>query len=203
MAGARSAAAGACRRRIRARCEEANLRPPSYVAIEHRIPLLFTAEEIAKGRSANAKHLHRLKPRPGYIHAPRPLDVCQIDHTPTDINFVDVIDGVGVFVGRAYLTLLVDVCTRCIVGFCLTLEKPSTLSVALCLAQAMCAKDDWLRARGVVQSWPVFGRPCRLVTDSARSSRGRRSSVAATTMALRSDTATVAASIRAAWSSVY
>jgi len=41
---------------FRARCEEANLRPPSYVAIEHRIPLLFKAEEIAKGRSANAKH---------------------------------------------------------------------------------------------------------------------------------------------------
>ena len=51
-------------------------------------------------------------PGRGYIHAPRPLDVCQIDHTPTDINFVDVIDGVGMFVGRAYLTLLVDVCTR-------------------------------------------------------------------------------------------
>lgn len=158
---------------IRARCEEAGQRPPCYVAVERRIPLLFTAQEIAKGRSANAKHLHRLKPRPGYIHAPRPLDVCQIDHTPTDINFVDVIDGVGVFVGRAYLTLLVDVCTRCIVGFCLTLEKPSTLSVALCLAQAMCAKDDWLRARGLVQSWPVFGRPRRLLTDSAKEFKGQ------------------------------
>lgn len=158
---------------IRARCEEAGQRPPSYVAVERRIPLLFSAEQIAKGRSANAKHLHRLKPRPGYIHAPRPLDVCQIDHTPTDINFVDVIDGVGVFVGRAYLTLLVDVCTRCIVGFCLTLEKPATLSVALCLAQAMCAKDDWLRARGLVQSWPVFGRPRRLVTDSAKEFKGQ------------------------------
>jgi putative transposase len=158
---------------IRARCEEAGRRPPCYVAIERRIPLLFSAEEIAKGRSANAKHLHRLKPRPGYIHAPRPLDVCQIDHTPTDINFVDVIDGVGVFVGRAYLTLLVDVCTRCIVGFCLTLEKPATLSVALCLARAMCAKDDWLRARGLVQSWPVFGRPRRLLTDSAKEFKGQ------------------------------
>ena len=77
------------------------------------------------------------------------------------------------FVGRAYLTLLVDVCTRCIVGFCLTLEKPATLSVALCLAQAMCAKDDWLRARGLVQSWPVFGRPRRLVTDSAKEFKGQ------------------------------
>ncbi|MEO6382240.1 MAG: Mu transposase C-terminal domain-containing protein [Nitrobacter sp.] len=157
---------------IRARCEEAGRRPPCHVAVERRIPLLFTAQEIAKGRSANAKHLHRLKPRPGYIHAPRPLDVCQIDHTPTDINFVDVIDGIGVFVGRAYLTLLVDVCTRAIVGFCLTLEKPSTLSVALCLAQAMCAKDEWLRARGLVQCWPVFGRPRRLVTDSAKEFKG-------------------------------
>jgi putative transposase len=43
-----------------------------------------------------------LKPRPGYIHAAHPLDICQIDHTPTDINFVEVVEGEGTFVGRAY-----------------------------------------------------------------------------------------------------
>ena len=71
---------------IRARCDEAGLALPSYVTIARRIPGLFSPEEIARKRSANPKHLLRLKPRPGYIHAPHPLDVCQIDHTPTDLS---------------------------------------------------------------------------------------------------------------------
>ncbi len=157
---------------IRARCEEAGLRPPSYVAIRARAAALFSAEEIAKRRSANPKHLRRLQPRPGYISAPRPLAVTQIDHTPTDIQFVEVIDGAGAFVGRAYLTILVDVFSRCILGFCLTLEAPSTVSVALCLAHAICRKEAWLEARGVAHAWPTFGRPRQIVTDSAKEFRG-------------------------------
>lgn len=114
-----------------------------------RISALFSLEEIAKKRSANPKHLQRLKPRPGYIRAARPLDVCQIDHTPIDVNFVEVVEGGGTIIDRAYLTIVTDVATRCILGFCLTLEKPSALSVAPCLAQAMCPKTPGsLRARG-------------------------------------------------------
>lgn len=157
---------------IRARCEEAGLAAPSYVAIDRRIPSLFSPEELAKKRSANPKHLLRLKPRPGYIRASKPLEVCQIDHTPTDINFVEVVDGEGVFVGRAYLTLVADVATRSILGFCLTLEKPSSLSVALCLAQTMCPKENWLTARGIEDRWPMFGRPRLLVADSAKEFKG-------------------------------
>lgn len=157
---------------IRARCEEAGFAQPSYVAITRRIPALFSPEEIAKKRSANPKHLLRLRPRPGYIHAPNPLDVCQIDHTPTDINFVEVVDGAGVFVGRPNLTIVTDVTTRAILGFCLTLEKPSVLSVALCLAQAMCPKEAWLASRNLSHAWPMFGRPRLLVTDSAKEFKG-------------------------------
>jgi len=157
---------------IRARCEESGLTLPSYVTIARRIPALFSPEEIAKKRSANPKHLLRLKPRPGYIHAPHPLDVCQIDHTPTDINFVEVVDGAGVFIGRPYLTIVIDVASRAILGFCLTLEKPSVLSVALCLAQAMCRKDEWLSSRNLSHAWSMFGRPRLLVTDSAKEFKG-------------------------------
>jgi len=157
---------------IRARCEEAGLQPPSYFAIRARAADLFTPEDIARRRSANPNHLRRLKPRPGYIAAPHPLAVTQIDHTPTDIQFVEVVDGAGTFVGRAYLTILVDVCTRCILGFCLTLEAPSTLSVALCLAHAVCRKEAWLQARGLAHAWPTFGRPKQIVTDSAKEFKG-------------------------------
>ena len=157
---------------IRARCEAAGLRPPSYVAIRARAASLFSPEEVAKRRSANSNHLRRLKPRPGYISAPGPLAVTQIDHTPTDIQFVEIVDGAGAFVGRAYLTILVDVFSRCILGFCLTLEAPSTLSVALCLAHAICPKEAWLESRGVAHAWPTLGRPKQIVTDSAKEFRG-------------------------------
>jgi transposase InsO family protein len=151
---------------IRARCSTAGQRPPSYIAVQTRIPLLFDAMTIAKARSANPKHVRRLKPRPGYITAPRPLAVCQIDHTPADIHFVEVVNDAGVFVGRPYLTIVVDVFSRAILGFCLTIEKPSSLSVALCLAQALCPKGAWLRARGLGDhDWPMFGRPETLVVD--------------------------------------
>ena len=159
---------------IRARCEEAGQAAPSDPAVERRIPVLFTPEEIARKCSANPKHLLRLRRRgPDISTLPSRWKVRQIDHTPTDIHFVEVVEGEGVFVGRAYLTLLADAATRCILGFSrLTLEKPSALSVALCLAQAMCPKDKWLAARGVGHPWPMFGRPRLLVTDSAKEFKG-------------------------------
>ena len=158
---------------IRARCSSAGERPPSYIAVQIRIPLLFDAMTIAKARSASPKHVRRLKPRPGYITAPHPLAVCQIDHTPADIHFVEVVNDAGVFVGRPYLTIVVDVFSRAILGFCLTIEKPSSLSVALCLAQALCPKDEWLSARGLGDHcWPMFGRPGTLVVDGAKEFKG-------------------------------
>tara|TARA_R110002049_G_scaffold185552_3_gene353748 strand:+ start:559 stop:1899 length:1341 start_codon:yes stop_codon:yes gene_type:complete len=152
---------------IRARCAREQFDPPAYVTIAKRIPRLFTPEEISRRRYTDGSKLRRLKPRPGYIRAKHALDVVQIDHTPADIQFVDVIDGQGLFVGRPYLTIAADVATSAIIGFCLTLEQPSRLSVALCLAQAMCRKDDWLAERNINHAWPMYGRPKKIVVDSA------------------------------------
>ena len=153
---------------IRARCAGKGLKPPAYVTVARRIAKLFSPEEIARRRLSGGKHLHRLKPRPGYIRATHALEVVQIDHTPADIQFVEVIDDHGVFVGRPYLTIAADVATSAIVGFCLTLERPSRLSVALCLAHAMCSKDEWLAERGIAYPWAMHGRPKQIVVDSAK-----------------------------------
>ena len=83
---------------IRARCASKNFDPPAYVTVAKRIAHLFTPEEIARRRLSDSKHLRRLKPRPGYIRANHALEVVQIDHTPADIQFVEVIDDQGVFV---------------------------------------------------------------------------------------------------------
>jgi putative transposase len=157
---------------IAARCEEVGETAPSYMTVQARIPLLFSDEEIAKKRSANAAKLRRLKARPGYIRAPAPLAVCQIDHTPTDINFVEIVDDHGTFIGRANLSVQTDVYSSCILGFCLTLEAPSALSDALCLAHSMCPKDEWLRERNLDPAgMPAFGRPVVIVVDGGKDFR--------------------------------
>lgn len=153
---------------IRARCASENFDPPAYVTVAKRIPQLFSPEEIARRRLSDSKHLRRLKPRPGYIRASHALEVVQIDHTPADIQFIEVIDDQGVFVGRPYLTLAADVATSAITGFCLTLEHPSRLSVALCLAHALCRKETWLSERNIDHAWPMYGRPRQIVVDSAK-----------------------------------
>ena len=52
-----------------------------------------------------------------------PLSVVQIDHTLVDIILVDPIDRLPI--GRPYLTIAIDVYSRCIAGFILSLEAPS------------------------------------------------------------------------------
>ncbi|MFW1308764.1 hypothetical protein ACEV7Y_23865, partial [Vibrio parahaemolyticus] len=70
-------------------------------SIAKRIPIVFSSLEIAKHRGGEAA-VRRLIPRPGYITAPRPLAVVQADHTPSDINFIQVVDGGHRYIGRAY-----------------------------------------------------------------------------------------------------
>lgn len=62
------------------------------------------------------------------------LDQVQIDHTVIDLVVVDERERQPI--GRPYLTVAIDVCSRCILGMVVTLEAPSVVSVGLCLAHA-------------------------------------------------------------------
>lgn len=63
---------------IRARCASEGLKPPAYVTVAKRFPRVFSPEEIARRRLSGGKHLHRLKPRPGYIRAARVHDISPV-----------------------------------------------------------------------------------------------------------------------------
>jgi transposase InsO family protein len=94
----------------------------------------------------------------------RPLEVLQIDHTPLDIVAID--DDFRVVIGRVYLTLAIDVFTRCIVGISIDYEKPSYHSVAKCLANAISFKDAIIERYGLVNDWPCYGIPQRILVDN-------------------------------------
>jgi putative transposase len=73
--------------------------------------------------------------------ANEPLDIVQIDHIPADLIFVDSQERRPI--GRPYLTVAIDVCTRCICGFYLSLDLPSVTSVALCITSIIANKTSW------------------------------------------------------------
>ncbi|EXF95619.1 transposase TniA [Pseudomonas fluorescens HK44] len=94
-----------------------------------------------------------------------PLEQVQIDHTVIDLIVVDERDRQPI--GRPYLTIAIDVFTRCVLGIVVTLEAPSAVSVGLCLAHVVCDKRPWLEGLNVEMDWPMSGKPRQLYLDNA------------------------------------
>jgi putative transposase len=95
----------------------------------------------------------------------RLLERVQIDHTVIDVIVVD--ERHRLPLGRAYLTVGIDVASRAIVGMVVTLEAPSATSVGLCLAHMVSDKRAWLEQLGVQVTWLMSGKPEELYVDNA------------------------------------
>lgn len=150
-------------RMVGLRCTALGILPPS------RKPILARLKELDPAVTAKA----RLQPGeaatqtafvPGNYQVQHPLEVVQIDHTPMDVIVVD--EAMRLPIGRPWLTLAVDVATRVVVGFYVSMEAPSSTSVAMCLSQAVLPKDAWLAHRGLECSWPVWGLPAAVHADN-------------------------------------
>lgn len=85
------------------------------------------------------------------------LEQVQVDHTVIDVIVVD--DRERLPIGRPYLTVAIDVFSRCLLGMVVTLEPPSAVSVGLCLAHAARDKRPWLEQLGLDVDWLMSGKP--------------------------------------------
>jgi putative transposase len=153
---------------IRRRCHERGIRSPSRKAITARVrarPKL----EIVSRREGSRTAREQFGAAVGSLTVDRPLGLVQIDHTLVDVIVVDSITRAPI--QRPWLTLAIDVCTRCVVGLHLSLEPPSATSVALCISHAVLSKASWLAERNVAQPWPVQGIFQRLHLDNAKEFR--------------------------------
>lgn len=150
---------------IKRRCHVAGLKPPSKNTIRSRIERLSEYEKKKKREGENAAKqftpVYGSFPEPEY-----PLAVFQIDHTKVDLIVVDELYRQPI--GRPYLTIAIDAFSRCIAGFCLTLEAPSATSVGLCLTHAVFEKDYWLISKNIKTSWPIWGKPDGIYVDNAQ-----------------------------------
>ena len=129
--------------------------PPNWRTIKARL------EDIdleRRGQAARRKEIVKATTAtPGEYPASRPLEIVQIDHTKADVFVVD--EETREPVGRPWLTLALDVCTRMVPGFYLTMEPPSRLSTSLCLLHSVFDKSAWLREREIHEAWPIAGLP--------------------------------------------
>lgn len=153
---------------VRCRCIAAGLLPPSRKAITARLQTRHPRDVVAKREGRKAAR-DRYLPALGSLEANWPLSLIQIDHTLVDVIVVD--SAIRMPIQRPWLTLAIDVCTRCVAGFHLSLEPPSATSVALCLSHAALSKESWLTERGIDAVWPVRGIPERLHLDNAKEFR--------------------------------
>lgn len=154
----------AVHREITRACRTRGLPVPSRGAITRRIAGLDPHAETTARQGADAARAlesagGRVPPVTGV------LEQVQIDHTVVDLIVVD--EHHRLPIGRPYVTVAIDVFSRCIVGLVITLEAPSALSVGLCLAHMVTDKRAWLERLGIEAGWPMAGKPGELYLDNA------------------------------------
>jgi putative transposase len=150
---------------IRRRALQQELVTPSRGSVQRRLQQRSLREVTRRRRGAKAAR-DQFAAVTGSLIAERPLAIVQIDHTLVDVMLVDSISRQSI--RRPWLSLAIDVCTRCVVGFYLALEPPSATSVALCIAHTALPKVGWLSRLGVSGTWPMTGIPERLHLDNGR-----------------------------------
>jgi putative transposase len=157
-------------REIQRRCLEKRLPCPSRKAITPRVRA-WDLHEVLRRRKGAAYARSKLGRIVGHLTEDEPLGLVQIDHTLADVVVVTEADRRSL--GRPWLTLAIDVATRMVVGFHLSLDKSSAVAVALVVSQAVLPKDRYLAGRGLDLDWPVSGLPRRLHLDNAKEFRSQ------------------------------
>lgn len=152
-------------RRVHKLCHEQGCSKPSAKAIRYRIDQV-SEPTMMKRRGQRERAKNKFTPKTGHFpEVFNPLDVVQIDHTPADIILVD--DKHRKPIGRPWVTVAIDIYSRMITGYYISLDAPSVTSVGMCLSRSISPKDDLLIQNGITDAeWKVFGYPRKIHVDN-------------------------------------
>lgn len=154
-------------REIEEECKHIGMIIPSQNTIRNRINNI-NPKLIAKERKGLS--VRDTRGTPGkFPDVKMPLDVIQIDHTKVDIMLVD--ENTRENIGRPNITVAIDVYSRMIYGFYISLDAINFFSVGQCLLNAILPKDEFMRHCDVQGEWPVFGLPRKVHMDNAKEFR--------------------------------
>jgi putative transposase len=151
---------------IKAECKKLNITIPHENTVRNRIKTIdpkFALKKRFSAKKANEKYGNF---EGEYPEGDFPLEVYQIDHTPLDIILVDSHSRKPL--GRPYLTLAIDVYSRMVAGFYLSMQAPGYFSVSQCLYNAFLPKDDFLKKYDVEGEWEIYGIPSKYAVDNGK-----------------------------------
>ena len=138
---------------------------PEYTTFYNRCKALPQHEVDAHREGKRVSQLRHGLHRGSIGGVDSPLAIVQIDHTPLPVQIVD--EEFGTPIGRPVITVLIDVFSRMVVGYYLTLEEPGNLSTGMAITNAMLPKTDLLKRFDVDKPWPCSGRMRILHADNA------------------------------------
>ena len=150
-------------REVDRRCVAGGLAPPSYRAVQARVRQ-HDRQWLTRRRDGGGKARPLRLLTGAHPGASAPWARVQIDSTPCDLCLVRELDRAPI--GRPTATFALDLYSRAVLGFAVSLHGASTVTTAQCLAHACLPKEEWLAARGLTQvRWPVWGKPIVLEHD--------------------------------------
>lgn len=156
-------------RDVKRRCRQCGLPVPARNSVLARIRAL-DARQVARRRLGSKAAQAITRSTPGTLEAREALELVQIDHTLADVIVVDSRHRRPI--ARPWLSVAIDVATRCVIGVHVSLEAPSALSVALCLEHACLPKDRPGATPRSEAPWMTFGLPKRIHVDNGREFHG-------------------------------
>ncbi|MHB9351648.1 Mu transposase C-terminal domain-containing protein [Pseudomonas amygdali] len=151
---------------VQAQCFVKGLSPPGLSTVQRVIKALDPKVVFRKKYGADATN-QQFQPRPGYVHTDQPLHHAQMDHTRVDVILCDERDRT-MTIGRPWVTLLVDVHTRVILGFYLSMFPPNLVSVqqTVCMGALPKCKDS-IHSPTFGLNYPYYGMPQIIGMDNA------------------------------------
>lgn len=156
--------------RIARACRLLRLQVPKYNTVLRRVDA-WDAREVMVARRGSKAANQQHQARVGSLRVDSPLELIQMDHTRVDVHIVSD-DSFREWLGRPWLTVCIDVYSRAVVGFYLSIDAPSALSVAMAVSHTILAKEPWLKQRDIDVPWPMHGRPTKILCDNAAEFRG-------------------------------
>jgi putative transposase len=155
---------------VRAQFDQMGWVPPDRRTVQARVDKIDRRVRSLKRK--DHKGVKATLPVPGQYNVGRPLEVVQIDHTQADIFLVDE-DTREPMTQRPWLTLAIDVFSRMVVGFYVSMARPSRVSNGLCMLNAVYDKTAWLNEREIDADWPVAGLPETIHVDNGSDFKSR------------------------------
>jgi len=153
-------------KQIQEMCNSAGVSAPSYKTVNQRVK---TRAEIllARLKYGAKKAADIYQPRTGTNTSRAPLARCQMDHCVVDCIIVD--EQTRKPLCRPWATLIIDIYSRVVLGFYLSIHAPSSYSVAMAISHAVMPKNRWITALGDEDlKYPYYGKIGELSMDNAK-----------------------------------